>query len=357
MEKANDEDIFCSLEDEKYILESLKEGDNPIIPFSFDNSNTSGKELIDLILKISKIKISKYNEKILKNDNKKQIFLFFVDDMTINAFATNIKNIDVIGVHIGVLPVLYNYYNNVIDEKNFPEIKSDLEGRKNLIFNLQMMSVLYIIFHELGHLYDGHLELENISFLKEIETPDNNKDRENILYDKTIEMDADAFAMCRMLEINEDLIGLKNKKEKNSYKGDNILYSYKKLLFSIYSFYLLLDESYNTSNIKKETYFSPLVRQLLNLTITEEYVSKRRPDYEKKIQDISDYLIENADFEHSPLREKSELEKKIDISKKVFYLSSSEYANEVLAVQQKWNDIRDDLEKYARFGLSPKYKL
>lgn len=355
--KIKGDDVFCSPAEEKYILKELKDKYN-YMPFSFNLSDNKGTELLEFLLKLTKEMILKYNKSISNDKKKRKIYFFFVDDYEINAFATNIKNIDVIGINIGVLTQLYAYYNNVVGEKNFLEIEFDIEGRKDLLFNLQVMSVLYIICHEIGHLYNGHLDFRNLNLIKEVKTFNSN-DRAEIIYNKTIELDADAFAMNRMLEFNEDLIKVKEMNTNNSHRDDIILDSYKKLLFSMYSFYLFFGETFKISGIKEDTYFSPSIRQVLNLTIAEEYISKERPSYEKKIKDLSDHLLMYADFtlDEYLSKKKSKKEKDHYLANKAAYLTSPEYNEEMLAVRKEWNTIRDDLQKYARFQLSPKYKL
>ncbi|MED4531506.1 hypothetical protein [Metabacillus fastidiosus] len=355
IEKIKGEDIFCSVKDEEFILKVLEKKKKKITPFNFKQTDKKGIELLEFVLSLTKEAIILYNKNIPKN-KKKKIFFFFVDDMEINAFATIIKNIDVIGINVGILNTLYDYYDKVVDENIFPEVGSDVEERKNLIFRLQVMSILYIICHELGHLYNGHIGFNKVNFMKEIRKFNG---REKIIYNKTIEMDADAFAMNRMLEFNENLIGVKSKDLNKTYNYDSIEYSYKILMFSMYSFYLFFQETFEASDIENDTYFSPVVRQLLNLTISEEFVNRTRPQFESKIKEITDYLMMHADFtlDRYYSNEKSDEEKAKYLIKKLQYFQSNELKEEMLEVKKEWNEIRDELQKNARFNLAPKYEL
>ncbi|UHA60701.1 hypothetical protein KDJ21_002920 [Metabacillus litoralis] len=352
IEKIKGDNIFCSLEDEAFILKYLKEEEN-ISPFTFKETDEKGKELLEFLMEFTKKSITIYNEHLPKDKRKKNIFLF-VDDKTINAFATSINNIDVVGINIGVLTILYDFYNKVVDDKFFTEIAGNGEERKNLIFRLQVMSFHYIICHEIGHLYNGHIDFGRLNLMKEIMNL-NQSDRFEIIFNKTIELDADAFAMNRMLEFNENLIAVKDK----SSVDNEIKYSYKIFLFSMYSFYLFLGETFRTNEIQEDTYFSPAVRQLLNLTIAEEFVARVRPEFSNEVKEITNYLMMEADFTLHKYCSKSidESSKQIYLIGKLRYFESPELKNEMIIVKKEWNAIRDELQKNARFQLSKKYNI
>lgn len=355
IEKIKGNDIFCSTEDETFILKLLEEED--ITPFSFNETDEKGKELLEFLMEFTKKSIIIYNKNLPKS-KKKKIYFFIVDDQTINAFATSIKNIDVVGINIGVLTTLYDFYNKVVDDKMFPEISCNDEERKNLIFRLQVMSFHYIICHELGHLYNGHIGFRRMNLMKEIMNF-NLSDRAEIIFNKTIELDADAFAMNRMLEFNENLITTKNKSSNKNSSDNEIKYSFKILLFSMYSFYLFLGDTFRSSDIKDDTYFSPAVRQLLNLTITEEFVARERPGFSEEVKKITEYLLLEADFTldkyYSIQRDDASKEKYL--MEKLGYFQSPDLENEMIIVKEEWNAIRDDLQKNARFQVSKKYDI
>lgn len=240
----------------------------------------------------------------------------------------------------------------------FPEISCNDEERKNLIFRLQVMSFHYIICHELGHLYNGHIGFRRMNLMKEIMNF-NLSDRAEIIFNKTIELDADAFAMNRMLEFNENLITTKNKSSNKNSSDNEIKYSFKILLFSMYSFYLFLGDTFRSSDIKDDTYFSPAVRQLLNLTITEEFVARERPGFSEEVKKITEYLLLEADFTldkyYSIQRDDASKEKYL--MEKLGYFQSPDLENEMIIVKEEWNAIRDDLQKNARFQVSKKYDI
>lgn len=355
IEKIKGDSIFCSPEDEAIILELLKEKN--FTPFSFNKTDEKGKKSLEFLMEFIKKSIITYN-KDLPKDKRKKIYFFFVDDQTINAFATSIKNIDVVGINIGVLTTLYDFYNKVVDDKFFPEIIGNDEERKNLIFRLQVMSFHYIICHELGHLYNGHIGFRRMNLMKEIMNF-NQSDRSEIIFRKTLELDADAFAMNRMLEFNENLIMVKDKSS-NKNSSDNIIkYSYKILLFSMYSFYLFFGETFKSSDIREDTYFSPAIRQLLNLTIAEEFVARVRPGFSREVKEITNHLMMEADFTlHKYYSRKiDDSGKKIYLIEKIKYFESSEFNNEMIIVKKEWNAIRDELQKNARFQLAKKYNI
>lgn len=355
IEKIRGDDIFCSSKDEAIILKVLKEEN--FIPFSFHDTDEKGGKLLEFLMEFIKKSITTYN-KDLPKDKRKKIYFFFVDDQTINAFATNINNIDVVGINIGVLTTLYDFYNKVVDDKLFPEIIGNDEERKNLIFRLQVMSFHYIICHELGHLYNGHIGFRRMNLMQEI-VNFNQNDRSEIIFRKTLELDADAFAMNRMLEFNENLIMVKGKNLNKSSNDNIIKYSYKILLFSMYSFYLFFGENFKSSDIREDKYFSPAIRQLLNLTIAEEFVARIRPEFGDEVKKITNYLIMEADFTLHKYFSKSldESGKQLYLIEKLRYFESEELKKEMVIVQKEWNAIRDELQKKARFQLSEKYNI
>lgn len=355
IEKIKGDSIFCSPEDEAIILKSLKEKN--FTPFSFDETDEKGKKLLEFLMEFIKKSIITYNKNLPK-DKRKKIYFFFVDDQTINAFATIIKNIDVVGINIGVLTTLYDFYNKVVDDKFFPEIIGNDEERKDLIFRLQVMSFHYIVCHELGHLYNGHIGFRRINIIKEIMNF-NQSDRSKIIFRKTIELDADAFAMNRMLEFNENLIMVRDKSSNKNGSYNIIKYSYKILLFSMYSFYLFFRETFKSSNIRESTYFSPAIRQLLNLIIAEEFVDRVRPEFSREVKEIITHLMMEADFTLDKYysRKIDDSSKEIYLNKKLGYFRSLEFNNEMIVVKKEWNAIRDELQKSARFQLAKKYNV
>lgn len=253
---------------------------------------------------------------------------------------------------------MYDFYYKVAEEEIFPEIQSDLEGKKDLVFRIQIMSILYIICHEVGHLYNGHIGYNKMAFMQEINKLSEKK-RNEIIFRKTIELDADAFAMNRMLEYNESLIKVKSETKNQLSQYESIEYSYKILLFSMYSFYLFLGETFKKELIKKSTYFSPAIRQLLNLTIAREFVAKKRPEFINEIDGIIDYLLLHGDFMMDKFKsyKRNVKDEQKYILNKLIYFESMELQEEMLLVSKHWNLIRNDLQKNARVILSPEYQL
>lgn len=77
IEKIKGNDIFCSTEDETFILKLLEEED--ITPFSFNETDEKGKELLEFLMEFTKKSIIIYNKNLPKS-KKKKIYFFIVDD-------------------------------------------------------------------------------------------------------------------------------------------------------------------------------------------------------------------------------------------------------------------------------------
>ena len=84
------------------------------------------------------------------------------------------------------------------------------------------------------------------------------------VHSKTIEMDADAFAMNRAHQFIENLIAIRNESDKPYNVRE---FSYKSLMFALYSFYLFFEDVIDVNHLSKEYYFPSKLRQVFNISI------------------------------------------------------------------------------------------
>ncbi|KLA22692.1 MULTISPECIES: hypothetical protein [Bacillus] len=340
----NQEDpIFCSKNDEKIILKYLANLEDPIKPFNYKNTDEKGKEFLEFIVKYTWNTLISFNKNVEGNKQKKCYF-FFVNDRSINAFATRYNDIDIVGINIGVPEKLYDYFDQVIDDTIFPEIAGNNELRKDLIFNLQVFSIIYILFHEFGHIYNGHIDYDELKYLQMF--ADNSSLK--YLHSKTIEMDADAFAINRAYEFIESLIAIRSKEDKPYNVRE---FSYKSLMFAVYSFYLFFEDIIDVNNLSKKYYFPSKLRQMFNITIIEQLVEKNHNYFLEKLYTINDETALQCEecwgkYTNTPFNPTS-----------ILLLQSKKVKEDIHKVHLHWNQIRDELQDVARLPLAPKYNI
>lgn len=109
--------------------------------------NDSYKDLITLIISFSQTNLEKSCGIIGRNS-----FVYIVDDISVNAFATKISGRGIIGINHGAILELYNSI-----------VKSPKEFNKLDYFTYQIV-ILFLFYHEKAHLIQGkkgHLGLIN----------------------------------------------------------------------------------------------------------------------------------------------------------------------------------------------------
>ncbi|WP_286753861.1 MULTISPECIES: M48 family metalloprotease [Sphingobacterium] len=155
------------------------------------------------------------------------IYVDFIDDTTVNAFATKIENTYFIGINIGVLS-LYDFFaqkisanpnllvefgesagesdTELIDLKsindsnvleNVLKPKPTTKSRTILANWIFQQSILNIFFHELGHILNGHVDLllsGGVGFIQEYSSVKSKMSAMASLDRQTMEIDADAYS-------------------------------------------------------------------------------------------------------------------------------------------------------------------
>lgn len=164
--------------------EELK--DNLFIKLDYDEQESVEKQLKDNVIKFSRI-IESFLQKGWNG-----VKLEFDDNRRFSVYSVLINdNIHRGIIHCSRLFLIGNYqmfygmdYSNIVtDEKNIDNIKK-------LMFNMSMMCTFW---HELAHIYRGHLKLYN-QWKKEDDIKNHSLDIQ------TLEWDADSFAATKMAE-------------------------------------------------------------------------------------------------------------------------------------------------------------
>jgi len=158
-----------------------------------------------------------------------KVFFGFVSDKSFNAFAATGAE-DFIGIHAGLVEIIRNAFNRIINSRRFmPEflvgfgegglqfgavdlvsMAADLyveepsdSKRKSLSDFMQKVALRFFVLHEFGHIWNGHTSFDNkevhqLKVISELRAAGSVEER--AIEDQTLEMDADAFAVGLVLE-------------------------------------------------------------------------------------------------------------------------------------------------------------
>ncbi|MGD6891366.1 hypothetical protein [Bacillus mobilis] len=333
----------CSIEEQWDIMKHLDLNNQQ--HYFVEKKDIARFETLEVVCKLVGAMVQKINENTIKGKNKSYYF-YIGNNGSFNAFAYRYKDIDVYCLNVGVFHEVYEFFGSAISDKLFPEIDGDLELRKDIIYWGQMFVILYVVSHELGHIYDGHLDLlEKKEYFYMLEKSD--LDAQMALDNRTIEMDADAFAMARVFNLvyNTNFNGSSNIIKK---LGESFLY--KLMMFSLHSFYLFFEEEkLNLGDMAYEAYFPIKVRQFLNLDVAIAQLKKSDVLNQNEIEDIFYEMCIEAEKTWAIYKGK-------DLDLTVFGNlvdpRITQYVEEVLF--ENWNIMRDKLDEYARLELAPK---
>ncbi len=155
------------------------------------------------------------------------------------------------------------YLNNEdITEQQFTfNIPTDFNA-KLLAEYLSMFAMKFIALHELGHHINGHLlYLENQYGINILDTKLNDKKIPNLLI-KTLEMDADAFAISQLVREFKDII--LNDNELSALPMPNEI-KIGILIFSLHILFIILEEESKSEN-NSDKYMPRKMRYMHNLS-------------------------------------------------------------------------------------------
>lgn len=170
-------------------------------------------------------------------------------------------------------------------------ILSDNIMLNNIAEYMAMFAIKFIIAHEIGHAFNGHTKyyLETRDKIAQ----DNSPDRLDDLYLdlQTMEMDADSFAICRVID---DIVNIYNSNDKilDILKDPKDIF--KLLIYSVHGIFYIFREG-DKGNYRQKEHPPSFMRealildsmkayfkQYIKIEISEEYFTKNLPVIEKQ---------------------------------------------------------------------------
>lgn len=302
--------------------------------------------------------------------NKFQFEFRYLPFYKINGESDNYNGVDIIGINEGVIDrsceLAYKIVSFFPDLRNFEFIRERFLGIKNSLcveenlYNIiyyvpckdedkiisefmAMFAIKFVILHEIGHLYNGHVEylkkklgVEKLSDYKgEHSIPD--------LDYRTIEMDADAFAISML--VNEIICDSEKYKElKKVLNDENEIY--KILAYGINIVFLLMEKDYGRNYNNR--YLPLMDRRILALDciITNKSIIKGSINDESIRAIIYESFINVQNCFYT-----LESESKENIEKFKDNILNHDH-NGIDEVNKRWQFIRNELKNYTRLGLS-----
>ncbi len=305
------------------------------------------------------------------NRPERKLEFEFVSRYSKNAIAYIENDIDYIGINEGCLIDVYHIFNELlikgalnkyIDFNDLINITANLDNgddTENTFFFkfpndytakvfselICMISMKFIILHEVGHHLNGHLLfLDNKYNFKEL----NYKILEPTLI-KTLEMDADAFAVTNLIHVMKHIFN--NEAEIKKLNLSNEL-KLGLIIFSLNSLFLALKHE-NDDNIISKEYMSNDARKMLVFICLEQNLKIIYPEL---LFDIDYFSVFNEFTKESEYYYKHSFDFESNISTSLSEVQI-ELKQSYTEMKLTWNSIYDELSNFSRLNLSPKYKI
>jgi hypothetical protein len=319
-----------------------------------------------------------------------EVYFDFINNSSLNACAAKMDGKYFIGIHIGTFFLLSDLFLRMLSNKNvlseFGDTSHESDSKK--IFNAQItdttilflakdpnesispkdpvrlnlaqlltsFAIKFLVMHEYGHIIFGHLDyLESktkVSHWTEIEDETLKLKSLSPITSQTLEMDADSYAVLRgvrqiiFLSGNIDNIKQELKPFYSSLESSLTLWFY-----SIYSLFRLFGYSNcDPLKIKKTLHPQTGIRQHIVFATTHTILQnepykellKRMPSLAMSIVNKVEKAFEEISFQGYDSR-----------AIKIAYEKESQ--EHVLELVKNWNNVRPELEKYAKGKLAPMY--
>lgn len=374
---------------EKEVLKNLEER----IGKEYSIENFKSRSFFPLFKRLTE---SFYNGTKSKIDMYSEFRLSFgyIDSMKINACAFHVDKVDFVMINMGCILYIFDYYHKLLGKpKMFTNIGTpnkeeftitfppsvdknrikfhngakDIDRRDYANF-MGYISLRFLIYHELGHHYNGHMlyrnklyKENNINQIAMLRMANKANDDVNPLEYQAIEMDADAFASTQSII---DLIDMYERKTFNSFAPNIYKYidNYEKMLnvwsYSIYSFFLLLeDEKTNIENLCKYKYLPKIIRQIKNANILYKVLKYQYPNILANLgldeSGIENLFIDNAIKAEADFAKVKQVK---DRSDDVMLIKDKRLQKHIEVVDNEWEILRPKLEQYSRGILYTKNK-
>jgi len=317
------------------------------------------------------------------NPKLPEVYLDFINNSQLNAVATKVEDKYYIGVNMGAVLLLHDLFNRVLTSPlNFPHIgdsinekakkiynpeitdfstllvacdTSDLQGakdsqRRNYAVHLTTLSINFLLFHEYGHIVNGHIDLLgrlNKDFT--IAELNNNSNGFNSIMSQTMEMDADQFAFTFSLWFLDLYTQdpLKKLLTTPFYKDfvDNIA----DLLFAAYSMFRLFGhKNCPIEQLFKHTHPPVGIRQRFIFRTLDCLMKDRLGD---TLDELISKTIVNVEKAFCNI---SESTLGMDAIKKAY---ESDLDDLMHIVTCNWNNLKPQLDPYAYNTLPPLVKI
>lgn len=313
---------------------------------------------------------------------------YYKDDFTVNGAACHFKNIDRIIINVGTLGKIYTLFYTLLNNPIvFPNIGMKIKNetvltkwgydrdKKQLLFEdvpddvirrniaecLAIRAMTFIIAHEIGHHLNGHIfhmKEKNNEF--ELFMFKNNLEAINLLDYKTIEMDADAFAITNytngILKLYETFYSMSMEKHYGIKERELML---ELEVFAIHCLFLLLSDCTGENENYLETRYLPImIRHMLNvdvmLNVVDKYLQTNRNELGTNFYELFRERARKA-LNHAEVSYNHTFGTKhnflVDIKKN---MGAVEHAQLVL---DNWSNVSPELERYARLRLFNNEKI
>ncbi|WP_035052796.1 hypothetical protein [Carnobacterium pleistocenium] len=301
-----------------------------------------------------------------------EVYLGIVNDYTFNAIAFKYKNNYFIGLNIGLIRIVKNFYNYLFSRNDvFKEIDTSEEQNPDIDINLSELdnyidtigdlfnnydfesvypkskerknnakhfaanAVSYLFFHEYGHIVHGHLDY-SIKTNKNFVFFESNSKNEGNLISQCLEMDADSFAATKTISLIKD---------PEFWSGSALTTGFS----SVFMFQLLSTKIDNLNELSNYSHPIPAIRQMIYLNMVYAFFYQFS---EKSAEEIAFKVVDVVLKEHKIVfmdvlgLEKESLAIVNSVNEKV--------NQHFKIIMNTWNEIRDDLSKYAYGPIAEK---
>ncbi|PIE94593.1 hypothetical protein CO726_13480 [Bacillus fungorum] len=241
-----------------------------------------------------------------------------------------------------------NLENEEVTEEQFIyKIPDDYNG-KLISEYLSMFAMKFIILHELGHHINGHLLYIKEKYgVNSWYTRGNRQNVPDVLI-RTLEMDADAFAISQLVREFQELIINDSKFSSLAMPNEIKLGLF---IFAIHVLFIILGEGIEP-DVSSSKYMIRKARYVYNISCLETNLKLRYSEFYASINFdyvTSYYWVYTEKLYHKVFGVDNKL---IEDMNKVI----SDFRN-LDEMEKTWNSIHDELFKFARIPIASKYVL
>jgi hypothetical protein len=319
--------------------------------------------------------------------NLPEVYFDFINNSSLNACAAKMEGRYFIGINIGTFFIISDLFFRMLATKNILTQYGDVSNEDDVkkIFNAQItdtnilfiakdpneavapkniirhhlaqvltsFAIKFLVMHEYGHIIFGHLDyLENKTkncYWNEIDEIKNENELDS-LFSQTLEMDADCYGIKigveQLIYYSENINSLK---EELKHFYSPLESSLSLWFYSIYSLFRLF--GYHNNDITKiKTTHHPQtgIRQHIVFATTHTiFQNKPYKELLSKIPALAVTTIQTVEKAFEEISMQGYDSKAI----KIAYENESQ--EHVVLLMRNWNNVRPELEKFAKGNLAP----